>query len=141
MDRTSSKNVWPLYKSLMVCEICNILNPIYESGHDITLVVSSYGIGNMILTLFMGVGLQWPQILTLYAYVDLKLYQGAKARMLGRQNVRNFCCETLALNSIFGLCFMPVYLIKSNCYSLIYSLAVPIHHRDKDVTTEMVNLK
>ena len=46
--------------------------------------------------------------------------------MLGRQNVRNFCCETLALNSIFGLCFMPVYLIKSNCYSLIYSsLALP----------------
>ena len=48
-------------------------------------------------------------------------FQGVKARTLGRQNERNFCYESLALNSIFGLCFMPVCLIKSNCYSLIHS--------------------
>ena len=47
--------------------------------------------------------------------------QGVKARTLGRQNERNFCYESLALNSIFGFCFMSVCLIKSNCYSLIYS--------------------
>ena len=44
--------------------------------------------------------------------------------MLGRQNERNFCYDRLALTSIFGLCFMWVYLIKSNCYSLIYSSLV-----------------
>ena len=47
--------------------------------------------------------------------------QGVKARMLGRQNVRNFCYVRLALTSIFGLYFVAVCLIKSNCYSLIYS--------------------
>ena len=47
--------------------------------------------------------------------------RGVKARTLGRQNERNFCYESLALTSIFGLCFMSVCLIKSNCYSFIYS--------------------
>ena len=51
----------------------------------------------------------------------IKLTQGVKARTLGRQNERNFCYDRLALTSIFGLCFMWVCLIKSNCYSLIYS--------------------
>ena len=46
--------------------------------------------------------------------------QGVKARMLGRQNERNFCYVRLALTSIFGVCFMSVCLIKSNCYSYIY---------------------
>ena len=46
--------------------------------------------------------------------------QGVKAKLLGRQNEKNFCYDMLALTSIFGLCFMSVYLIKSNCYSLIY---------------------
>ena len=46
--------------------------------------------------------------------------QGAKARMLGRQNERNSSYVRLAQTSIFGLCFMSVFLIKSNCYSLIY---------------------
>ena len=45
--------------------------------------------------------------------------QGVKA--LGRQNERKFFYDMLALTSIFGLCFMSVCLIKSNCYSLIYS--------------------
>ena len=49
------------------------------------------------------------------------LGQGVKARTLGRQNERNFCYARLALTSIFGLCFVAVCLIKSNCYSLIYS--------------------
>ena len=47
--------------------------------------------------------------------------QGVKARMLGRQNERNFCYVRLALTSIFGLCFVAVCLIKPNCYSLKYS--------------------
>ena len=42
-------------------------------------------------------------------------------RILGRQNERNFCYVRMALTSIFGLCFMSVCLINSNCYSLIYS--------------------
>ena len=49
---------------------------------------------------------------------------GVKDRTLGRQNKRNFCYESLALTSIFGLCFMSVCLMKSNCYSLIYSSLV-----------------
>ena len=46
--------------------------------------------------------------------------QRVKAKLLGRQNEKNFCYDMLALTSIFGLCFMSVYLIKSNCYSLIH---------------------
>ena len=49
------------------------------------------------------------------------LTQGVKVRTLGRKNERNFCYDRLAFTSIFGLCFMSVCLIKSNCYSLIYS--------------------
>ena len=49
--------------------------------------------------------------------------QGVKARMLGRQNERNFCYKRLALTSIFCLCFMSVCLIISNCYSLIFFFA------------------
>ena len=44
---------------------------------------------------------------------------GVKVGALGRQNERNVGLGWLALTSIFGLCFMPVYLIKSSCYSLI----------------------
>ena len=47
--------------------------------------------------------------------------QGVKARTFGIQCERNFCYDWLALTSLFGLCFMSVCLIKSNCYSLIYS--------------------
>ena len=54
--------------------------------------------------------------------------QGVKVGMLGRQNESNLAYFWLALTSIFGLCFMPVYLIKSNCYSLIYSSLVPLLH-------------
>ena len=32
-----------------------------------------------------------------------------------RQNERNICYDRLALTSTFGLCFMPVCIIKSNC--------------------------
>ena len=35
--------------------------------------------------------------------------------------VKNCIYSTLAHTSIFGLCFMSVYQMKSNCYSLIYS--------------------
>ena len=47
--------------------------------------------------------------------------QGGRVRTLCRQNESNFAYHWLALTSIFGLCFMPVGLIKSNCFSLIYS--------------------
>ena len=39
----------------------------------------------------------------------------------GRQNERNSRYVGLAHTSIFGLCFMSVCLMKSNCYSLLYS--------------------
>ena len=48
-------------------------------------------------------------------------YQGAQVRTLCRQNKRNYAFDRQALTSIFGLCFMLVCRIKSNCYSLIYS--------------------
>ena len=57
--------------------------------------------------------------------------QRVKARTLGRQNERNFCYDRLAHTSIFGLCFMWVCLIKSNCYSLIYSSLVKGLFRNK----------
>ena len=39
--------------------------------------------------------------------------------------VKNCIYSTLAHTSIFGLCFMSVYQMKSNCYSLIcYSLVL-----------------
>ena len=53
--------------------------------------------------------------------------QGVKAKLLGRQNEKNFCYDMLALTSIFGLCFMSVCLIKSNCYSFIYSSSRKTH--------------
>ena len=49
------------------------------------------------------------------------LIQGVKVGSLGRQNERNSSYFRLAPTSIFGLCFMSVCLIKSNCYSLMYS--------------------
>ena len=52
------------------------------------------------------------------------LTQGVKVRTLGRQNVRNISYVRLAHTYIFGLCFTSVYLMKSNCYSLIYSSLV-----------------
>ena len=48
-------------------------------------------------------------------------YQGVKVGSLGRQNERNISYVRLAHTSIFGLCFMSVCLMKSNCYSLIHS--------------------
>ena len=47
--------------------------------------------------------------------------QGVKVGTLGRQNERNSSYVRLAHTSIFGLCFMSVCLMKSNCYSLICS--------------------
>ena len=47
--------------------------------------------------------------------------QGVKVVMLGRQNERNSSYVRLAHTSIFGLCLMSVCLMKSNCYTLIYS--------------------
>ena len=47
--------------------------------------------------------------------------QGVQARMLYRQNESNLAQDWLAFTSIFGLRFMPVSIIKSNCNSLIYS--------------------
>ena len=52
--------------------------------------------------------------------------QGVKVGTSGRQNERNSNYVRLAHTSIFGLCFLSVCLIKSNCYSLIYSsLVIP----------------
>ena len=54
-------------------------------------------------------------------------FQGAKLGMLGRQNERNSSYVRMAYISIFRLCFMSVCLMKSNCYSLIYSsLAISV---------------
>ena len=50
--------------------------------------------------------------------------QGVKVGRSGRQNVRNSSLVRLAHTSIFGLCFVSVCLMKSNCYSLIYSSSV-----------------
>ena len=55
---------------------------------------------------------------------DRSLLQGVKVGTLGRQNERNSSYVRLAHTSIFGLCFMSVCLMKSNCYSLIYSSLV-----------------
>ena len=41
--------------------------------------------------------------------------------MLGRKNEKNSSYVRLSHTSIFGFCFMPVCLMKSNFYSLIYS--------------------
>ena len=49
------------------------------------------------------------------------VFQGVKVGMLGRQIERNSSYVWLAQTSIFGLCFMSVCLMKSNCYSLMYS--------------------
>ena len=53
--------------------------------------------------------------------VNQRLTQGVKVGTLGRQIERNCSYVWLAHTSIFGLCFMSVCLMKSNCYSLIYS--------------------
>ena len=47
--------------------------------------------------------------------------QGVKVGTFGRQNERNSSYVRLTHTSIFGLCFMSVCLMKSNCYSLTYS--------------------
>ena len=52
--------------------------------------------------------------------------QGVKVGTLGRQNERNSSYVRLAHTSIFGLCFMSVCLMKSNCYSLIYSSLIRV---------------
>ena len=71
--------------------------------------------------------------------------QGAKARMLGRQNERNSSYVSLANTSIFGFCFMSVCLMKSNCYSLIYSSLVllysqPTKSQNKQSSSPLKNL-
>ena len=52
---------------------------------------------------------------------NLGFTQGFKVGTLGRQNERNSSYVRLAHTSITGLYFMPACLMKSNCYSLIYS--------------------
>ena len=52
--------------------------------------------------------------------------QVVKVWTLGRQNERNSYYVRLAHTSTFGLCFISVCLMKSNCYSLIYSLAAAL---------------
>ena len=47
--------------------------------------------------------------------------QGVKVGTLGGQIERNSGYVWLAHTFIFGSCFMSVCLMKSNCYSLIYS--------------------
>ena len=56
--------------------------------------------------------------------------RGAKLECYAcRQNESSFAYFWLALTSIFGLCLRPVCLIKSNCYSLIYSsLITPLSY-------------
>ena len=66
--------------------------------------------------------------------MSIRLFQGVKARTLGKQNERNFCYDRLAHTSIFILCFMWVFLIKSNCYSLIYSSLGYSWHLQKFLT-------
>ena len=61
--------------------------------------------------------------------------QGSKVWTFGRQNERYSSYIRLAHTSIFGLCFMSVCLMKSICYSLIYSslihlLAGPVYFGD-----------
>ena len=53
--------------------------------------------------------------------MEKRFVQGVKVGTLGRQNERNSSYVRLAHTSIFGLCLMLVCLMKSNCYSLIYS--------------------
>ena len=53
---------------------------------------------------------------------------GVNIGKLGRQNERNNNYVKLAHTSIFGLCFLSVYLMKSNCYTLIYSSLVLIDY-------------
>ena len=62
-------------------------------------------------------------------YFNFKVHpsQGVKVVMLGRQNERNSSYVRLAHTTISGLCFMTVFLMKSNCYSLIYSSLDLIH--------------
>ena len=69
--------------------------------------------------LILSVGLELSVELTLSLGLTFK--QGAQVGTLCWQNDRNFALDRLALTSIFGLCFMPVCIIKSNCYYLIYS--------------------
>ena len=67
-----------------------------------------------------------PDLCLLSVCLSVQSLQGVKVRMFCRQNESNSGYDCLALTSIFGLCFMSVCLIKSNCYSLIYSSLVPI---------------
>ena len=46
--------------------------------------------------------------------------KGAKVGMLSRQNEWNSSNVRLANTFIFGLCFMSVCLMKSNCFSFIF---------------------
>ena len=85
----------------------------------------------------LGTGHLWkkePEVIFLYSKIFFKYsyifageraLQGVKVEMLGRQNERNSSYVRLAQTSIFGLCFMTVCLMKSNCYSLIYSSLGP----------------
>ena len=53
-------------------------------------------------------------------YSKFSFFIGRQVWMLGRQIERNSSYVWLANSSIFGLCFMSVCQMKSNCYSLIY---------------------
>ena len=62
-----------------------------------------------------------PIFFVFFLRVCYSLLQGVKVGTLSRQNERKSSYVRLAHTSIFGLCFMSVCLLKSNCYSLIYS--------------------
>ena len=65
-----------------------------------------------------------PIFFVFFLRVCYSLLQGVKVGTLSRQNERKSSYVRLAHTSIFGLCFMSVCLLKSNCYSLIYSSLV-----------------
>ena len=64
--------------------------------------------------------------ITHQVFMQTIFYPGGKVRTLCRQNESNLAYFWQALTSIFGLCFMSVSQIKSNCYSLIQGVQVKV---------------
>ena len=99
---------------------CSILCSVLYLKRDIVYHICGIQFYD-ISTLDLEINLQYSKNINKSSMFAMVFNQGVKARTLGRQNERNFCYARLALTSIFGLCFMSVCLIKSNCYSLIHS--------------------
>ena len=103
------------FLTLFGCEVkIHKINPIFgyrvKITPDINLIYK-------VKQLYVDLMLLVISLLTLLMRVGCN--QGVKVGTLGRQNESNLAYFWLALTSIFGLCFMPVCLIKSN--SFIYS--------------------